>query len=147
MDRRLIIRVWLIVGFLSAGFLFLLRKNLRKDYLDFESAVDVTSANLAYDLVPPRMALMGFMLKEEQLKLAFSPIFSQFSRDDWQRLWHIIYGIYPEYPTVNERVPPRRTQLSIAELEEELASNFPQLFGAFTGEHWKLFWKTLHIRK
>ncbi len=147
MNRRLIVRAWLIVGFLAAGFLFLLKENLRKDYLDFEDAVDVTTTNLAYDLVPPRMAVMGFMLKEEQLKLAFSPIFSQFSKSDWQDIWHIIYGIYPEYPTVNERIPPRRTQLSVAEMQKELALSFPQPFGMFTDEHWKLFWKTLHITK
>jgi hypothetical protein len=148
MSRRFVIRLWLGIGFLAIGILFLLKENLRKDYYDLTKSLKITLQNLSYELVPPRRALFGVENKKVELKVKFAPVFSNFTEEDWQTLWRIIYGIYPKNDLGrNERIPPRRTQLTIPEMQKELKLHFPYPFEYFNNEHWRLFWKTLKIRR
>lgn len=147
MSRRLIVKLCLFAGFLAAGAIFLLRENLTKDYQDLKQALSISADNTAYNLSPPRSASFGTQYKEEALKVEFGPVFAGFSRDDWQVMWKIIYGIRSEDNLDNERLPARSRQLTLDEIEEELKARFYSPFAYFTAEHWQYFWKILKISK
>lgn len=146
MRRRLKVKFWLIIGFLAAVALLLSRGNLSKDYHDLREALGIKAENFAYELTPPRMPVSGISGKEAAIRADFGPVFEKFTDQDWQDLWYIIYGVYPEYDSDNERLPPRRTQLTIPEMQEELKARFPYSFAYFNQEHWWYFWKALKIK-
>lgn len=147
MSQSFFVRFWLFIGFLAVGLVFLIRGNLNRDYQDLAEALKIFSENLSYEFMPPRRAPFGVANKETELKGNLGPIFKQFSADDWHDFWQIIYGVYPEYSSDNERLPPRKRQLSIPEIQEELKNRFYNPFAYFTPEHWQELWSTLKIRE
>lgn len=147
MSRKSIVRFWLIVGFLALFFYFLVRKNLTRDYRDLEEAMGVTASNISYEIMPPRSAPFGVDTKQIELITTFEPAFDAFTQEDWQEFWQVIYGLYPEYASDNRRIPPRKRQLTMSEIQEELRILFRYPFASFGQEHWERFWKIFKIRK
>ncbi|MFQ5681072.1 MAG: hypothetical protein ACE5GG_03360 [Candidatus Omnitrophota bacterium] len=143
---RFFVKLWLLLGFLAVGAIYLAKDNLRRDLRDFRAGIKIRGGNFARKIAPGRSAPFGVENKEVALKVKFDPLFKKFSDDDWRQIWRIIYGLYPEYDPDNERLPARKRQLDIAEMQEELKASFRTPFAYFRPEHWQEFWKTLKIR-
>jgi len=146
-NQRLVVRLWLLLGFLATCLIFFFRANLKQDYIDLTTNLKVRRDNLIYSAFPDRTAFYGIENKKIELKVKLAPVFDNFTVDEWQDFWQIIYKIYPELFSQGERIPPYSTQLTIDEIKEALGMRFPYPFTYFDDGHWKQFFKILRIKK
>ncbi|MFH1245261.1 MAG: hypothetical protein V1662_02130 [Candidatus Omnitrophota bacterium] len=74
---------------------------------------------------------------EESIKNVLPNPFGEFTREDWNWFWHVLYGRY----TVGSGWPKPQRQLTQIEVEDMLIDSFPQPFGSFNDEQWAIFWQ------
>jgi hypothetical protein len=79
---------------------------------------------------------------EENLKVNLAVPFREFSEEDWDWFWELMYEKYPK-----EGVGwlKRKRQLDRQEIESILTNYYYQPFGSFREEQWGIFWQ--HILK
>lgn len=74
---------------------------------------------------------------EENIKTVLPDPFGQFTREDWDWFWHLLYGSF----TIDSGWPKQRRQLTQLEIEDMLIASFPQPFRYFQDEQWAIFWQ------
>lgn len=79
---------------------------------------------------------------EENLKVNLPVPFANFSQEDWQWFWDLMYGSFRKDAN---GWPERKRQLTRQEIQGELASYYFQPFGLFKERQWGIFWQ--HILK
>lgn len=140
-NRKTVLAViaWVVLG-LSVFTVMQLTKyvkteELRSAFKDKITAVrDTILSNLAISRNPP----LTTVDLEESLKLYVRVPFTNFSRDDWDYFWHLLYG---KFPDDSNTWPRRKRQLTREEVESELADYYGAPFSYFSDSQWSVFWK------
>jgi hypothetical protein len=86
---------------------------------------------------------ISLAMKETQLKLYFGQPFLNFSEDDWNTFWGIIYSGFARDEPERPGLPRRKRQLSPDEIALELANVYPSPFSSFREEHWRMFFEVI----
>lgn len=135
----LAIIAWVILG-LSVFTVIWLSKYLKTEELGLALKDKITAIRdiVEYNLTIERKPLFVTVDLEENLKLYVRHPFINFSRDDWDYFWHLLYGKFPDdadtWPTI-------RRQLTREEAESALADYYGAPFSYFTDAQWSVFWK------
>lgn len=69
--------------------------------------------------------------------------FVNFSEEEWEEFWKIIYGVYPKDEPERPGLPRKLRQLTEEEIASELIARYPQPFRNFREEHWNEFFKII----
>lgn len=92
--------------------------------------------NISMEVAPTRKPRLTFVEKEAQLRMFAPDLFGNFSENDWQKFWMIIYE-----PVKDKEggftVKRYRTK---EEIEEILTTRYPDPFSYLKREHWAVFW-------
>ncbi len=78
-------------------------------------------------------------VKESQLEVGVGEPFSNFTTEEWDEFWEIVYGLYPRGEPEKPGLPNRMRQLSQEEMISELSSRYPQPFARFSQRQWEIF--------
>lgn len=104
---------------------------------------EITQQNIGIDFDPPRKPPLSFLEKETKLGNFIPQIFNNFSLDDWQDFWAVIYNPIKEKKG-SFTVKRYRTE---KEIEEYFKSKYPDPFAKMQKEHWDYFWKIIFGRE
>lgn len=120
-----------------------IRQNLFQDIKDMVTTVKIGRHNIEYKLSPDRRKPLIITDKEIGLKQLYPTFFNNFTRNDWDEFWDIIYGIHPLIKFSNEKLPPAQRNYSAGEIQKVLIQRYPEAFFQFNEEGWKSFWKEI----
>ncbi len=120
-----------------------IRQNLFQDINDMVATMKIGRHNVEYQLSPDRRKPLIVSDKEVSLKQLYPTFFNNFTRDDWNEFWDIIYGIHPLINFNNEKLSPAQRNYSISEIEQVIKKRYPEAFSQFNEENWKIFWKEI----
>jgi len=120
-----------------------IRQNLMQDVSDMVMTMKIGGHNAGYQLTPDRRKPIIISDKEVSLKQLYPSFFNNFTRDDWDEFWDILYGVHPLIKFSNEKLPAANRNLSVAEVQEVLIKRYPEAFSQFKEENWKTFWKEI----
>ena len=143
---RAVVKLILIVCFLSLVFLFVIRENMRADLLDFFNAMKINIGNIERELFPQRRRPFSLVRQESELKIRLPNPFVNFSPSDWRKFWELVYASVGYDIPDNPRLPIIKRQLTLAELEEKLMEQFP-IFEKFQAQHWEEFWRVIFRKR
>jgi hypothetical protein len=106
--------------------------------IDVQDKLAVVYENVTGFFHPARKPPISTLELEENLR-AYLPVpFVEFSQDDWDWLWHILYGKFTED---SPYWPRRKRQLDKQEIQNVLADYFPRPFASFKQRQWDIFWQ------
>jgi hypothetical protein len=120
-----------------------IRENLFQDINDMVTTMKIGRHNIEYQLSPDRRKPLVISDKEISLKQIYPAFFNNFTRDDWDDFWDIIYGVHPLINFNNEKLSPAQRNLSVNEIQDVLIKRYPEVFSQFQAENWKIFWKEI----
>jgi len=98
-------------------------------------------SNFTSEFKLERSRPLSTLEREEKLKQFLPNVFGDFSEDDWNDFWKLIYGTFPEQNSANKLLPKKYRQLTLEEIEERLIDYYPDNFGRLGPEHWDYFWR------
>ena len=81
--------------------------------------------------------------KESELIVSFGQPLAAFTDEEWNKLWEIIYGVYPRQEPEHPSLPYRMRQLTDSEIVSELIKLYPQPFAGFSRRHWNIFFSII----
>lgn len=139
--RKTVFRLALILLLALICIIFFSRNVIRKQWGNFLSNIKINFDNFFYEMSPERSKPISTLEKETRLITLIQDPFRDFTQDDWQKFWHIIYGVYPEKPQAGKA--SKKRQLTQDEMEEQLIKDYPMPFSYFTEQHWAEFWKII----
>ena len=117
------------------------------DYQHISQKARINVENFLYnvkeDASPTRKRSDSTMQQEDKLKLFMPDIFQNYSKQDWDDFWKLIYG---RRPVGNSWIKQRRYR-SVREIQKALAYRYPEPFGYFQGQHWQYFWSIIAENK
>ncbi|MDD5291797.1 MAG: hypothetical protein PHY46_01250 [Candidatus Omnitrophica bacterium] len=128
-----------IVGILVVA----IRQNLLQDAQDMVTTMKIGGHNIEYQMSPDRRRPLIVTDKEIGLRQMYPTFFNNFTRDDWDEFWDIIYGTHPLIKFDNERLLPAQRNYSTQEIQKVLVQRYPEAFTQFDEEKWKIFWKEI----
>jgi hypothetical protein len=120
-----------------------IRQNLLQDANDMVTMMKIGTHNAGYQLTPDRRKPIIISDKEVSLKQLYPSFFNNFTRDDWDEFWDILYGVHPLIKFSNDKLPAANRNLSVAEVQQVLIKRYPEAFTQFKEENWKTFWKEI----
>ncbi len=127
--------VVIVVIIFNQGFI---RNTLQDSSSFFEKAKD----NFSSQFDKKRSAPITLIEKEENLRLFMGPLVHDFTQEDWDRFWNVIYGMQ-EKPADNPFLPKEFYQYSIEQAQDQLRRMFPGSFGRLGPEHWSYIWREI----
>jgi hypothetical protein len=143
-------KLFLKLGFLLLFLLILFAKPIRK-FTDFQfQKLEVYKTNLfapANPEVVRRRKPISTALEESNLEVAFGEPFSNFSLEEWDDFWEVIYGLYPKGEPEKPGLPRRLRQLTTGEIISELIARYPQIFRYFRESDWEAFFSAIERRE
>lgn len=143
----IIVKLILAVCFLSLLFIVSIHKNIKIDIMDFFDGIKINAGNAEREIFPERKRPFSLVRQETELKLLLPNPFVNFSRQEWEEFWNLIYGLYGYDVPENPRLPYIQRQLNLQELEGLLKTKY-EIFKQFQGQHWEEFWKiVLHQKR
>src|SRR3989338_6401170 len=92
---------------------------------------------------PERRRPVSLLVKETELKLYVGEPFKDFSDEEWEKFWGLIYEGYPREAPEKEGLTYRFRQLTHEEIAAELMELYPLEFSFFQDEHWQIFFGIL----
>ncbi|MFH1045805.1 MAG: hypothetical protein V1727_02440 [Candidatus Omnitrophota bacterium] len=127
----------LIVGGLFWG-LMQLAKSPRGDAVraSVQGGIKASWKSFRDSLFYARKAPLTTIELEANLQNSCPDPFAQFSPQDWQWFWKLLYGRVED----KSRWPRTTRQMTQDEVEAELAYSYPQPFANFREEQWAMFW-------
>lgn len=103
---------------------------------------DTLLDNLVDFIFPKRRHPVTTIELEENLKSYLPVPFTNFTQEDWDRFWHLLYDRFTQD---EDRWPKRKRQLTKDQAQQALAEYYYQPFGSFNQRQWDIFWQ--HILK
>ena len=87
-----------------------------------------------------RMPPIATIELEERLKANMANPFAQFTLEDWQWFWSLLYD---KASVPSSDWPQLKRQLYREEIEYALIDNYYQPFGSFSEQQWSIFWQRI----
>lgn len=138
--KRFLPKILLAFGFLTL-FLIIKYQNSIKDIWSFNlEKVKIYFDNFFYQTSsqPKRHRPLSLMERETELKLYIGEPFRDFTQNDWNEFWNLIYGAFPK-EAPKKGLPKKMRQLTPDEIAFELMSRYPSPFAYFKESHWQIF--------
>lgn len=135
--------ILVLVGGIVIVLAVAIRQNLSRDISDIVTLAKIGRHNAEYQLSPDRRKPITVTDKEVGLRQLYPTFFNNFSREDWNEFWDIIYGAHPLINFSNEKLPAADRNLSVAEVQDALMKRYPEAFSQFGSDNWRLFWKEI----
>ncbi|MDP8260432.1 MAG: hypothetical protein P9L96_05495 [Candidatus Gygaella obscura] len=104
--------------------------------------METAKDNFSSQFDKKRSAPITLIEKEENLKIFMGALVHNFTQEDWDNFWVIIYGMQ-ERESDNPFLPKQLYQYSIQEAQDELRRMFPNSFGKLGSQHWSYVWKEI----
>jgi hypothetical protein len=136
--RPILPKILLVIGFLAL-FLIIKYQNSIKDLWLFN--LEKLKIHLDNFLNPQieRRRPITLLDREDELRLYIGEPFRNFTPEDWDWFWDIVYGVFPEGEPQKKGLPKGMRQLNFNEISSKLMSRYPQPFTYFKKEHWNIF--------
>ena len=97
--------------------------------------VAVLGKNVSEEMVPQRRRPFSLMAKKDKLMMFAPQAFREFTQEDWNDFWDLIY----EHKEVGEGFIKQKVQRSPEEIQDFLSYEFPGFY-YFTENNWGRFW-------
>jgi hypothetical protein len=101
--------------------------------------INVKKHNISMEVAPTRKPQLTYIEKEAYLRMFAPDLFGNFSEDDWQKFWAIIYKPVEDKKTGFGAKRYRTKE----EIEEILVTQYPNPFSYLKQEHWNTFWQNI----
>jgi len=139
--NKILPKILLIAGFFILYLVIRYQSNIREAWQFNLEKVKIYFDNFFFESSSRRQRRRPWSLdqKETELKLYIGEPFRSFSRKDWNDFWQLIYGAFPKEEPGKQGLPKKMRQLTLDEISFELMDRYPQPFGFFRENHWKIF--------
>lgn len=139
MRYKILPRISLIIGFVLLFFLVKYQGQLKDFWSFFIDKVSIYSDNYFFPSgkTPERKRPVALMERETELVLYIGDPFKEFTAEDWETFWNMMYGGFQKEES-GENMPRKMRQLTEEEIKNELSSRYPQPFSYFSDQHWKI---------
>ena len=113
---------------------------LEKIRTAFKDKIRIGYNNLRDSMVTSRRRPLSTMELEEYLKSNLAVPFANFSQDDWEWFWQLLYA---KVTDDSSGWPKRKVQRTRQEIQDILTDYYYQPFGFFKEEQWRIFWQDI----
>lgn len=134
--NRFLSRFFLILGF-TIVMLAIKYQSQLKEIAGFNLGKSKTHLDNFFSPEVSRKRPLSLLQRETELKLYIGQPFIDFSAQEWEEFWSLIYGVYPKGEPEKPGMPKKMRQLTTDEIAFELMELYPQLFAYFQESYWR----------